>query len=225
MNTFLPSSYVFNTNNVLTPSKMDINDGSIFLRQYQTPLIVIIFIFTFVMFLLMAIAAIKQMKKTLIAIIFLIGVSVIMYPIAFSKILGKPFDDDCEFRLHENSNLIVKQNENDSPIVGNEKKGYDYKFYVKDATKPDHLIYLGQTKKKEMFLDDKTNTSQLFTNYYYYVQKHHLNDKFAKKLYFVKDSNTTDINGVPQYVLKGDGITLKIKSDKDQTYQIYTAKE
>lgn len=225
MNTFLPSSYVFNTNNVLTPSKMDINDWSIFLRQYQTPLIVIIFIFTFVMFLLMTIAAIKQMKKTAIAILFLTVLSIIMYPIAFSPILGKPFDDDCEFRLHENSNLIVKQIENDSPIVGNEKTGYDYKFYVKDTTKPDHLIYLGQTKKKEIFLDDKTNTSQLFTNYYYYVQKHHLNNKFAKKLYFEKDPNTTDVNGVPQYVLKGTGITLKIRMQKNQKYQIYAEKE
>lgn len=225
MNTFLPNSYVFNTNNVLTPSKMDINDWSIFLRQYQTPLIVIIFIFTFVMFLLMTIAAIKQMKKTAIAILFLTVLSIIMYPIAFSPILGKPFDDDCEFRLHENSNLIVKQIENDSPIVGNEKTGYDYKFYVKDTTKPDHLIYLGQTKKKEIFLDDKTNTSQLFTNYYYYVQKHHLNNKFAKKLYFEKDPNTTDVNGVPQYVLKGTGITLKIRMQKNQNYQIYTEKE
>ena len=204
---------------------MDINDWSIFSRQYQTPLIVIIFIFKFVMFLLMIIAAIKQMKKTVIAIIFLIVVSVIMYPIAFPKILGKPFDDDCEFRLHENSNLIVKQIENDSPIVGNEKKGYDYKFYVKDTTKPDHLIYLGQTKKKEIFLDDKTNTSQLFTNYYYYVQKHHLNDKFTKELYFEKDPNTTNANGVPQYVLKGTGITLKIRMQKNQKYQIYTVKE
>lgn len=156
---------------------------------------------------------------------FLTVVSVGLYLIAFSPILGKPFDDDCEFRLHENSNLIVKQIENDSPIVGNEKKGYDYKFYVKDTTKPDHLIYLGQTKKKEIFLDDKTNTSQLFTNYYYYVQKHHLNDKFTKELYFEKDPNTTNANGVPQYVLKGTGITLKIRMQKNQKYQIYTVKE
>ena len=225
MNTFLPNSYVFNKNNVLTPSKMDINDWSIFSRQYQTPLGVIILIFIFVMVILMVIAAMEQMKKIWIAIFFLTVVSVGLYLIAFSPILGKPFNDDCEFRLHENSNLIVKQIENDSPIVGNEKKGYDYKFYVKDTTKPDHLIYLGQTKKKEMFLDDKTNTSQLFTNYYYYVQKHHLNDKFSKKLYFVKDPNTTDVNGVQQYVLKGTDITLKIRMQKNQKYQIYAEKE
>lgn len=49
---------------------MDINDWSIFSRQYQTPLGVILIIFTFVMVLLIAITAIKQMKKTVIAIFF-----------------------------------------------------------------------------------------------------------------------------------------------------------
>lgn len=225
MNTFLPNSYVFNTNNVLTPSKMNINAWSIFSRQHKVLLSVTILIFIFVMVILMVIAEMEQMKKIWIAIISLTTVSAIMYLMICFSASKKPFDDDCEFRLHENSNLIVKQIENDSPIIGNEKKGYDYKFYVKDTTKPDHLIYLGQVKKKEMFLDDKTNTSQLFTNYYYYVQKHRLNDKFTKKLYFVKDPNTTNANGVPQYVLKGTGITLKIRMQKNQKYQIYTVKE
>lgn len=225
MKTFLPNNYVFNTNNTLTPSKMNINTWSIFSRQHKVLLSVTILIFIFVLVILMEIAAMEQMKKTLIAVISLTVVSAIMYLMICFSASKKPFDDDCEFRLHENSNLIVKQIENDSPIIGNEKKGYDYKFYVKDTTKPDHLIYLGQVKKKEMFLDDKTNTSQLFTNYYYYVQKHRLNDKFTKKLYFVKDPNTTNANGVPQYVLKGTGITLKIRMQKNQKYQIYTVKE
>lgn len=225
MNTFLPNSYVFNTNNALTPSKMDINAWSIFSRQHKVLLSATIIIFIFLMVILMVIAAMEQMKKTLITIISLTAVSAIMYLMVCFSVSKKPFEDDCEFRLHENSDLIVKQIENDSPIIGNEKKGYDYKFYVKDTTKPDHLIYLGQVKKKEMFLDDKTNTSQLFTNYYYYVQKHRLNDKFTKKLYFVKDPNTTNANGVPQYVLKGTGITLKIRMQKNQKYQIFAVTE
>ena len=173
MNTFLPNNYVFNTNKTLTPSKMDINAWDIFAKQHKVLLSVTILIFIFVIVILMVIAAMEQMKKIWIATISLIAVSAIMYLMVCFSVSKKPFDDDCEFRLDENS-------ANDSPIVGNEKKGYDYKFYVKDTTKPDHLIYLGQVKKKEMFLDDKTNTSQLFTNYYYYVQKRRLNDKFTK---------------------------------------------
>lgn len=57
------------------------------------------------------------------------------------------------------------------------------------------------------------------------MQKHHLTDKFTKRAYFVKDANVTNANGVSQYVLKGNDITLKIKPNKDQIYQIYTAKE
>jgi len=37
--------------------------------------------------------------------------------------------------------------------------------------------------------------------------------------------NVTNANGVFQYVLQGANVTLKIKPDKKQTYQIYAAKE
>ena len=57
------------------------------------------------------------------------------------------------------------------------------------------------------------------------MQKHHLSAKFTHKLLFVKDPKTTDANGMPQYVLKGNGITLKAKPNQKQLYHIYTVNE
>lgn len=87
------------------------------------------------------------------------------------------------------------------------------------------MLYLGKAKNNKIFLADKTAANKLFINYFYYVKKHHLEDKFGNELYFEKDPNTTNTNGVPQYVLKGSNITLKFKPAKKQSYHIYAVNE
>lgn len=79
--------------------------------------------------------------------------------------------------------------------------------------------------KMKWMIDNADNMQKMFTRYYNYVQVHHLANKFKNKLYLVKDPKITNTNNMPQYVLKGDGITLKIKTDKKQSYQIYAVKD
>lgn len=139
---------------------------------------------------------------------------------------NQPYDLNCNFKLRDNSNLIVRQDKNQRPFKSTDSHAYPYRLYVKNTANTNQLIYLGQTNtQKEIFLDDNSKTSELFASYCNYIKKHHLADKFKQKLYFVRDNSVTDANGIAQYVLKGDGITLKIKQNEHNKCQIYAVKE
>ena len=229
MKSILPVDYMFSSQNVLTPDKMHVNFWDKITYGNQT-LLVIIFI---TMILIFGLAFLHHKcasfeVKTYLAIMCAFFMT---WTIGMGSLhdvdapVQRPYEINCEFRLSPNSNLIVKQAKTKYPLYENEKTKYPYRLYIKDDSKSNKLTYLGQTNKQRINLDDSTKTSDLFTAYYYYVQKHHLTSHFSHKLYFEKDSNITDANGVPQYVLKGDGITLKIKPNKASTYQIYTDKD
>ena len=231
MNSFLAKGYLFNNQNVLTPDRTHTDEVSTTPKWEQTSLalVVIIAVICCVIGLVVYVSDTHKVKHGLEAGAFfglILGALIlIMYGEGcFSNDPQKePYDKNCEFRLTKHSNLIVKQNEKDHPKWQNDHIAHPYKLYFRTDNKK--LVCLTKSDGKQIQLNDDTKITDLFTNYYYYVQKHHLTDKFTKHAYFVKDANVTNANGVPQYVLKGDDITLKIKPTKDQTYQIYTAKE
>lgn len=234
METILPTSYVFNNKSVVTKDKMYVESRD------RVPQRCLIFLeIGFIGFLCL-------LSPLLYFILRLVGFNdfackagtglVLLTGIAISIIISadfmsynkspweRPYKANCQFRLTPKSNLIVLQDKSNYPEHENEPKSYPYQLYVKDANKANGLSYLGQIKNRRVMLNADTKAGDVFTSYYYYAQKHHLTDKFKQKLYFVKDPNVTDINGVPQYVLKGDGITLKMKFNKNATYQIYEEK-
>lgn len=228
MNAILPTNYVFNNQNVLTTNKMQVSFwDKITQGQYYG------FIFGLLVLLFIMIAFVTLVKgdtesfMTGLVAMLVVGstVGIVLKSNGTFDHLDepnrRPYTTNCEFRLAPKSNLVVKQARDHHPHFENEKTGYPYQLYVRTTPKSDKLIYLGQADGKQFGLDDSTKTSALFADYYYYIQKHHLSDKFANKLSFVKDPKTTDINGMPQYVLKGDGITLKAKPNRKQLYQIY----
>ena len=227
MATILPTKYVFNTNNVLTKDKMHVGIWD------KIPEWLYITFFISVMFLYCVWADFStnnnsiSIKYFVLDLIFflLFGLALISVFPADGSPFNSPYDIDCQFKLLPRSNLIVMQNKTDCPKRENETKGYSYRLYVENSAISGGLFCLAVSKDGQVNFIDNTEIGKLFASYCYYAQKHNLADKFINALYFVKDPNTTDANGVPQYVLKGNGITLKIKSDKDQTYQIYTAKE
>lgn len=248
MDSFLPNSYVFNSKNVLTPDKMhvsvldktpqgkpDIGEVAISSFFYIISLLVMVIIghLNDVNRYLNKPEAILALKFATLPM--LIGGFFLL--IAFIEILiaklrpvnrsplNRPYDSDCQFELLPRSNLIVLQDQNDYPEHENETKSYPYQLYVRDPTKYNDLAYLGQIKNNQIRLNHDTKTSNLFTHYYDYTQKCHLANKFKDKLCFIKDPDTTDINGVSQFVLQGNGIILKIKSHKESTYQICAVKE
>ena len=230
METILPIKYVFNTNNVLTKNKIHVGTW-----DKITEWLYITF-FTSVMFLYCVWADFSRnnnsisIKYFVLDLIFfsLFGLAVISTLISicdYQSPFNSPYDIDCQFKLLPKSNLIVMQSKTDCPKRENEVKGYSYRLYVENPAISGNLLYLAVSKNGQVNFIDNTEIGKLFASYCYYAQKHNLTDKFKNALYFVKDPNTTDANGVPQYVLKGDGITLKIKTDKNTAYQIYAVNE
>lgn len=235
MKTILPVDYMFSSQNVLTPDRMAVGfrDEMTYIQSiyvYWGIFIVFYLLMAFYFMLKEGDDITTAFKRSIIALVFpsiitlCISLS-IGNPDRLNQPIDRQYENNCEFRLSSDSNLVVKQDKHKHPIYKNENTRYPYRLYVKDNSKDDKLIYLGQTDGRQVNLNDSTKTSKLFTAYYYYVQKHHLNNRFNHKLYFEKDPNVLDADGVPQYVLKGDGITLKIKPNKASTYQIYTDKD
>ena len=235
MNTFLPNSYVFSSQKALTPDKVYTSDFDLSMHKDMAVLQ-----FAFVIAcILVAVLIIKIANHggnnhdpvtnflwkfpfafTIVMILFFAGHYI------FTD--QRPYENTCNLGLYTKTNLIVRQDNKKYPHSATDRKSYPYKFYVKningDPDKKERLLYLGKAKNNKIFLADKTEANKLFINYFYYVKKHHLQNKFGNELYFKKDPNTTNANGVPQYVLRGSNITLKIKSDKKQSYQIYAEK-
>lgn len=231
MKTILPIKYVFNTNNVLTKDKAHVGTWD------KMPYWIYITLWSSVMFLLWAWAyflvndlvnnkgALIKSHGQCLAFCLLFGIALISAFLANRSPSNRPYDSDCQFKLLPKSNLIVMQNRTDCPKRENEIKEYSYQLYVENPAVSGDLLCLAVSKDGQVNFIDNTEIGKLFASYCYYAQKHHLTDKFINTLYFVKDPNTTDINGVPKYVLKGDGITLKTKLNENTAYQIYTEKE
>ena len=232
MDTILPIKYVFNTNNVLTKDKVHVGVWD------KMPYWLYIMLWSGGMFLLWVWAyfllndlvsnkgaSIKSLGGRCLAFCLLFGIALIISFLADRSPSNRPYDSACQFKLLPKSNLIVMQNRTDCPKRENEIKEYSYQLYVENPAISGDLLCLAVSKDGQVNFNDNTEIGKLFANYCYYAQKYNLTDKFINVLYFVKDTNTNNINGVPQYVLKGDGITLKIKSNENTAYQIYTEKE
>lgn len=237
MNSILPLKYVFNNSNVLTPNRTHLSWFDK-LPQWLVWSIILgsLLILTLSCYISVFLESIPTEKmRNVVFSLSMTMVSIVFIKLAdyttnnfttLNNAYNQPYDLNCNFKLHDNSNLIVRQDKKQYPGKVSGQSGKPYRLYVKDPTDNTKLIYLGQTTKKEqLVLADTNNVSQLFASYYNYVQKQHLNDKFTHRLYFVKDPKVINTNGLTQYVLKGDGITLKIKPDKRQSYHIYTVKE
>lgn len=231
MNSFLAKGYLFNNQNVLTPDHTHTDFVST-IPTWQMVSLILFFVIIFMCELIVLVVTESKKHKVRhgleagagLSLIFGILILIMKGTGGFSNDPNQePYDESCEFRLTKHSNLIVKQNETDHPKRQNDHIAHPYQLYFRTDNKK--LVCLARSNGKQIQLNDNTKLTNLFTNYYYYVQKHHLTHKFTKHAYFVKDIDVTNANGVPQYVLKGDDITLKIKPNKDQTYQIYTAKE
>ena len=231
MKTILPIKYVFNTNNALTKDKVHVGSRD------KMPYWLYIMLWSGVIFLLWIWAyfllndlvsnkgvSIKSLGQGLFFCL-LVGIALISGFLANRSPSNRPYDSACQFKLLPKSNLIVMQNRTDCPKRENEIKEYSYQLYVKNPAISGDLLCLAVSKDGQVNFIDNTKIGKLFASYCYYAKKHNLTDKFINVLYFVKDTNMTDINGVPQYVLKGDGITLKIKPNENTAYQIYTEKE
>lgn len=235
MNTFLPNSYVFSSQKALTPDQVYTSDFDISMQQCSAVLQ-----FAFVIACILVAVLIVKIANNNDNNHDPVTNFLWKFPFAFAMVMvlffaghyiftgQRPYENTCDFGLYTKTNLIVRQDNKKYPHSATDRKSYPYKFYVKnidgDPDKKKHLLYLGKAKNNKIFLANKTAANKLFINYFYYVKKHHLEDKFGNELYFEKDPNTTNTNGVPQYVLKGDGITLKIKPDKKQSYHIYAEK-
>lgn len=232
MKTILPTKYVFNPNNALTKDKVHVGTWD------KMPYWLYIMLWSGGMFLLWVWAyfllndlvsnkgaSIKGLGSRCLAFGLLFGIALIISFLADRSPSNRPYDSNCEFKLLPKSNLIVMQNRTDCPKRENEIKEYSYQLYVENPAISGDLLCLAVSKDGQVNFIDNTEIGKLFASYCYYAQKHHLTDKFINVLYFIKDPNMTDINGVPQYVLKGDGITLKIKSNENTAYQIYIEKE
>lgn len=145
MDTILPTKYVFNTNNVLTPTKMQVN--WIDKMQHWVPYAILIgFLFSLALASFVAVADAAPEGDLILGAIFysVAGVFIIM------AVCDRPntpnhqlYVINCEFRLSKNSNLIVKQNKDKYPYYENETRHHPYRLYVKNAANPNKLIYLG----------------------------------------------------------------------------------
>lgn len=232
MNTFLPMFYNFKPENVLTPNRANLS-WIARMPEWVNLVVLILGIIFVIICLFIGFSkndlSIRIMGYMCVLALIAGGVMLSHKTKQFTTLnnsVTEPYKLNCNFKLRDNSNLIVRQVKKRHPVNANEPNGYPYRLYVKDETNGNKLIYLGQTNESGQFILTKTNNvNALFASYYNYVQKHHLNDKFTQKLLLVKDPVARDANGVPLYVLKGNDITLKIKPDKNQKYQIYTVKE
>lgn len=242
MNEILPTNYVFNTQNVLTPERTNLNIwNKLHISVILYIAIAIMLVLAVVCFILKKIyydksadpgdkyrhiSSASYNSGWLLIILAFAAALIILIGDDTNGTHDPVYDLNCDFKLRENSNLIVRQDKDQRPYKSTDRHAYPYRLYVKNTANTNQLIYLGQTnKQKEIFLDDNSKTSKLFASYCNYIQKYHLADKFRQKFYFIRDNNVTDANGIAQYVLKGDGITLKIKTDKKQSYQIYAVKD
>ena len=244
METILPKGFVFDSSKVLTPDRMDIKPLHIFIRQYKEGIFQLIIILSILLMASFCWALTRDhlsnvIKFAIVGADCLIGWAVLLIFVELSLTSDYTFAKDCEFHLTQNSNLIVKQyTKTKNTIKGkksyldignypqndHEKKAYPYKVYVKDKI-GNKLVYLGKTKNNRVSLDYKSDISKTFVSYCNYINIHHLNDKFVKTLKFERDPHLLDADGLPQYVLKGDGITLKAKPLQTHKYRIYVDKD
>lgn len=233
MNQVLPSSYVFNAHQVLTPNKTNEHFWTRLSPKLKwTFYDSIPFLMSMILLIQFFSDHANNITYLFLALLLIMtGCWLIYFELGSGLLTAdqskiRPYQPECVFKLSANSNLLVMQDKTNYPDSLNEDKGYPYQLYVVNAKANEPLIYLGKTNSTgQLQLNHANKISLLFADYYYYIQKHHLADKFANKLYFVKDPQVTNANDIAQYVLKGDGITLKTESNKNQTNHIYVVTE
>lgn len=231
MNSMLPMLYNFRPENVLTPKRANLS-WIARMPEWVNLVVLILGIIFVIICLFIGFSkndlSIRIMGYMCVLALIVGGVMLSHKTNQFTTLnnsVTEPYKLNCNFKLRDNSNLIVRQVKKRHPVNANEPNGYPYRLYVKDETNGNKLIYLGKTNESGQFILTKTNNvNALFASYCNYIQKYNLADKFKQKLYFVRDNSVTDANGIEQYVLKGDGITLKIKPKKHDKYQIYAEK-
>lgn len=244
METILPKGFVFDSTKALTPNRMDIKPLHLFIRQYKEVICQLLIILVILLIVSFCWVSMRKhlsdgIKVAIAGADILIGSAILLMFVGLNFTSDHTFGKNCEFHLTQNSNLIVKQytkTENtikgkesyldfgDYPKNDHEKKAYPYKVYVKDKI-GNKLVYLGKVKNNRVSLDYKSDVSKTFVSYCNYINIHHLNDKFTKTLKFERDPHLLDVDGLPQYVLKGDGITLKAKPLQAHKYKIYVDKD
>lgn len=235
MNTILPNSFDFNNGKVLTPDRINTHDTSIFLIQHYREILtigIVTFFIGFILYLIVTTSDLSDTADTICSVSSVVAL-IIGFVLISVMLLGfgsggeqHKFNNNCEFSLQPNSNLIVKQDTSSGnhPITGKENKSYPYKVYVRNNIS-NELVYLGGATHDRVFLNDKTTAGKLFIKYNQYINEHNLRDKFTNTFKFERDASIKDADGLPQYVLKGDGITLKAKSFEKQKYQVYVDKD
>lgn len=250
MNTILPKGFVFDSSKVLTPNGVH-NDILVKFGSFAHHNKIEANLIICALFLIFGIIMIKVIKSRsdsllngLLLIFSTCGLMACVLAIFTIMVFPSSFANDCEFKFKPNSNLIAKQNipgnsnniqyvnvysydpkQLNQPVFDHENNAYPYKVYVRDNLS-DKLVYLGQVKRdKKVLLNYETAAGRTFAMYCNYIDAHHLNNKFTKTLKFKRDPQLLNVDGVPQYVLKGDGITLKVKSLQPQKYQVYVEKD
>lgn len=250
MNTILPKGFVFDSSKTLTPDRMDNDTFAKFASfAYHNKIETILILGALILiFGIIAIIAIKSSSDSILNFLLCVFSGCVsaasIVTMGLLLFCSSQFYNDCEFKFKPNSNLIVKQNipgnsdvthhvnifsydpkQENQPMFDHENNAYPYKVYVRDNLS-DKLVYLGQAKRdKKVLLNYETAAGRTFAMYCNYIDAHHLNNKFMKALKFKRDPRLLNADGLPQYVLKGDGITLKVKSLQPQKYQVYVEKD
>lgn len=236
MNTFLPNGYAFDKMNLVNQSKANriVPFNSINQQQWLIIGIIVwsaLLIFAVGCFLFYYTAKSKHEKFKILgiasAVIIFSVTGIQMLRIQHSAKAGtlndsanRAYKEECLFKLHNKSNLVVGQDKNNYPTYLNDQRKYPYKLYYQDAH-DQKLISLG-TVKDGKFMMANNKTAYLFASYNNYIVKHHLTDKFKNKAMWHLSDKYLDNNGLPQMVLEGDGTALAIKPAKtaQQIYQV-----
>lgn len=225
MNQVLPKSYIFNNQYVFTP--LGVNSG--FWDRIQVWQVWVILGAIFLLGFLFIknsrsqdsvyALKLKMSGKSLIvlgivALIFCTGFSTNMInPSKFNQSLRRPYAEDCVFTLKLGSNVYVKQDKLNYPGTMNQMKGYPYSFYTIDNQ---DLIYLGKVKDNKIYFNKSNKAGKLFSKYYSYIKKHHLEKKFKHDIHFEIHDNS-----IKESALTGDNIYLGAKVTNNKKIKIY----
>lgn len=168
MNEILPTNYIFNTQNVLTPERTNLNIwNKLHISVILYIAIVVMLVLAVVCFILKKIYydksadpgdkyrhisfASHDLGWLLILLAFAAALTILIGDDR-NRTHDPVYDLNCDFKLRENSNSIVRQDKNQRPYKSTDSHAYPYRLYVKNTANTNQLIYLGQTNnQKEIF--------------------------------------------------------------------------
>lgn len=237
MQTFLPSGYSFSPDKLLDPElipriqRMRYANGMnlfAYLRPFEWAIFIIGSIFLLLIFL-MYINVYSENKKVISAESFIAGFfwiswNIIMLAIMSYRDFYKPKQEyyTATFEYSPKSNLHVKMtNDKFKPKSINDQKECSYIICASDDTE------LGKMNQGK-FMPFTSKRASTFYKYYTYINKHHLEDKFAKKVVFKKDDRYTTTYANSQWILTNNKDTvlhLKDNSIVEQTNVVKDCKE